>query len=295
MLSKEHAQLTCKIIALLLVAAVSLLFVAKWMPETEYVKYSMEQVEKNNDTVLALEGATLAASLAISAFPDDFGSSYANALTDLNIFFILILIMLLLEKLLLIFGFKFAFSFAVPVACLAYVLALLLRKDALKPFAARLCILGLAIALAVPSSIYVGDIIAEDLNAYVEETIAETNSGAEKLNSAMSGENDDQTIFEKVSNLFSTAITGVTELMEHFKNMVTKCMYAIVIMIVKTIVMPILTFFFLRWILNETFHIMVPAPQVKVIREKVRGELDDNNDESKSLLESAEELLAIGE
>lgn len=296
MLSTKHATLAIKILALLLVAAVSFFFLSKWVPETEFANYSMEQVEKNNDTVLALEGATLAASLAISAFPDDFGSSYATALTDLNIFFILILTMLLIEKLLLIFGFKFAFSFAVPAACLAYAIAMLLKKDTLKSFAARLCILGLAIAFAVPGSIYIGDIVATDLDAYVEETIAETNSGANKLNAAMTGENDDQTIFEKASNLFSTAINGITELLEHFKNMVTKYVYAIIIMLIKTIVMPILTFFFLRWILNETFHIMVPAPQVKVIREKLKDEYDeDDEDENKSLLESAKELIAIGE
>jgi hypothetical protein len=226
MLSTKHAKLSCKILALLLVAAVSFFFVAKWVPESEYIKYSMEQVEKNNDTVLALESATLAASLAISAFPDDFASSYANALTDLNIFYILILIMLLIEKLLLIFGFKFAFSFAVPVACIAYTIAVLLHKEPLKSFSARLCILGLAVAFAVPCSIYVGDVVAEDLNTYVEETIAETNSGADKLNAAMSGTDSNQTIFDKLSNLFATAINGVTELVQHFKNMVTKCIYA---------------------------------------------------------------------
>lgn len=251
----------------------------------------MEQVEQNNKTVLAFEAATLSASLAISAMPEDFGSSYADALTDLNIFFALILVMLLIEKLLLIFGFKFAFSIAVPIACALCIIAILTQREAFRTLAARLCILGLAVALAVPCSTLISDVVAADLNTYVEETIAETDDGAEKLNLAMVSDEGDQTIFDKLSDLFSTAIQGVIDLMQYFQNMITKCMYAIAIMLLKTIVMPIVTFLFLRWVLNETFHIMVPVPHVKVIRESIRG----NNDDSNSLLEEAEELLMIGD
>ena len=291
MLSTKQAKLSIRILALLILAAFSFFFLSKWIPETDYVKYSMEQVEQNNRTVLAFEAATLSASLAISAMPEDFGSSYADALTDLNIFFALILVMLLIEKLLLIFGFKFAFSIAVPIACGLCIIAILTQRDAFKTLAARLCILGLAVALAVPCSTLISDVVATDLNTYVEETIAETDDGAEKLNLAMVSDESDQTIFDKLSGLFSTAIQGVTDLMQYFQNMITKCMYAIAIMLLKTIVMPIVTFFFLRWVLNETFHIMVPVPQVKVIRERIRG----NNDGSDSLLDEAEELLMIGD
>ena len=86
MLSTKHAKLSIKILALLILAAFSFFFMSKWIPETDYIQYSMEQVEENNRTVLAFEAATLSASLAISAMPEDFGSSYADALTDLNIF-----------------------------------------------------------------------------------------------------------------------------------------------------------------------------------------------------------------
>lgn len=291
MLSTKHAKLSIKILALLILAAFSFFFMSKWIPETDYIQYSMEQVEQNNKTVLAFEAATLSASLAISAMPEDFGSSYADALTDLNIFFALILVMLLIEKLLLIFGFKFAFSIAVPIACALCIIAILTQREAFRTLAARLCILGLAVALAVPCSTLISDVVAADLNTYVEETIAETDDGAEKLNLAMVSDEGDQTIFDKLSDLFSTAIQGVIDLMQYFQNMITKCMYAIAIMLLKTIVMPIVTFFFLRWVLNETFHIMVPVPHVKVIRESIRG----NNDDSDSLLEEAEELLMIGD
>ena len=291
MLSTKNAKKIISILALLILAAFSFFFMAKWVSAGDYVNYSMEQVEKNSDTVMAFEAAALSASLAISAMPDDFGSSYAEAFTDMNIFFVLILIMLLIEKLLLIFGFKFAFSVAVPLACILTVITIVTKKDGFKVFAARFCVLGLAVALAVPASTYITDIVATDLNNYVEQTIAETNDGAEKISLATADENDSETVFEKMSGLFSTAIEGVKDLMQYFQNMITKCMYSIAIMLLKTMVMPIVTFLFLRWVMQETVHIIVPAQHIKLISEKS----DNDDDDRGSVLEEAKELLGIGE
>lgn len=293
MLSTKCAKLWIKILALLILAAFSFFFMAKWISSSDYVQYSMEQVEKNSETVMAFEAAALSASLAISAMPDDFGSSYAEAFTDMNIFFVLILVVLLIEKLLLIFGFKFAFSVAVPLACVLTAVAIVTHRDGFKVFAARFCVLGLAFALAVPGSTYITDIVATDLNDYVEQTIAQTNDGAEKLNTASAGEDDGSSIFEKLSELFSTAIEGVKDLMQYFQNMITRCIYAIAIMLLKTMVMPIVTFLFLRWVMQETVHIIVPAQQIKVISGKTKDDDDDEHDGS--LVEKAQELLGIGE
>ena len=297
MLSTKTAKQVIAILALLILAAISFFFMGEWISSSDYVQYSMEQVEKNSETVMAFEAAALSASLAISAMPEDFASPYAAAFTDMNIFFVLILIMLLIEKLLLIFGFKFAFSVAVPIACILVVITILTKKDGFKIFAARLCILGLAVALAVPGSTYITDVVATDLNNYVEQTIAETNDGAEKINLAADGEGDGATVFERLSGLFSTAIEGIKDLMQYFQNMITKCMYAIAIMLLKTMVMPIVTFLFLRWVINETVHIIVPVPQIKTIREKLRGndDYDDDDDNDDSVLAEAKELLGIGE
>ncbi len=294
MLSSKHAKLCIKIIALLILAAFSFFFMAKWIADSEYVQYSMEQVESNNNTVMAFEAAALSASLAISAMPGDFASSYADLFTNLNIFFVLILVILLVEKLLLIFGFKFAFSIAIPVACILTATATLTQRDEFKNLAARICIIGLAVALAVPGSIYITDLVATDLNAYVEQTIAETNDGAEKINTAAAGEEDSSTFFDNISELFSNAIDGAKDLMQYFKNMITKCIYAIAIMLLKTMVMPIVTFLFLRWIMNETVHIMLPTPLPKYLREQTNNYTPKDSSDRNSTLEEAKELVANG-
>ena len=91
-----------------------------------------------------------------------------------------------------------------------------------------------------------------------------------KLNTAMESNEDDKNMFEKLSELFQTAIRDISDLLLHFQNNVRRCMNSIAILIFTNFVMPILTFFVLKWVLNETFHIVIPTPNLKQINQKRR-------------------------
>ena len=80
MLSNKHASLAVKILSLLLVAAISFFFATSWISDTAFVKESLESVEESNQTVMAFSAATLSASLAITALPDDFATPLADSL-----------------------------------------------------------------------------------------------------------------------------------------------------------------------------------------------------------------------
>ena len=123
--------------------------------------------------------------------------------------------------------------------------------------------LALAVALVVPCSTHITNVVAADLTEYVNETIEETNDGAGKLNQAMSGGAEDKTMFEKLSDLFQTAIRDISDLMLHFQNTIRRCMNSVAIMILTNCIMPVLTFFVLKWILKETFHIAIPVPELR--------------------------------
>lgn len=275
MLSTNNAKLAIKILALLLAAAISFFFATSWVADSAFVQESLESVEESNQSVMAFSAATLATSLAITVFPDDFASALADTLADMNYFFVAILVVLLLEKILLIYGIKLTFALLIPCACIAGAIAVAAKKEALKGFAVRLCVLGLALAFVVPCSTHVTNYIAADLTAYVESTIAETEDGADKLNTAMEDGEDDKTIFEKLTDLFKTAIKGVSDLLLHFQNTIRRCMNSIAILILKNFIMPLLTFFVLKWILKETFNIVIPAPALKRRRRtKVESETD---------------------
>ena len=265
MLSTKHAQLAIKILALLLIGAISFFWLTSWLPETKFIQESLESVENSKDTVMALSGATLSSSLAISALPDDFATPLANNLSDMNSYFIAILAVLVLEKILIEYGIEIAFSILIPWACAAGAIGIFLKNNILKGFAIRLSILALAAAFVVPCSTYMSKHIANELefNSYIEETINETEDGSNKLNQAMNEGGDEKNIFDKLSDLFLTAIKGITDLMDYFQGIIRKCMNSIAILILTNCIMPILTFLVLKWILRETFNIAIPNIPVK--------------------------------
>ena len=260
MLSAKHATLAIKILSLSLIAALSFFVATAKLPETYFVKDSLESVEASANTVMRLSAATLSASLAISALPDDFATPLADSLADMNLYFVAILVALFLEKILIRYGINVAFTILIPLACFAGALFIVTRRNLLKSLAIRLCVLALAVAFVVPCNTHITGIVASDLTAYVNDTIEETEGGAGKLHEAMEGGAEDKTMFEKLSDLFQTAIRDISDLMLHFQNTIRKCMNSIAILILTNCLMPLLTFFVLKWILRELFQIAIPLP-----------------------------------
>lgn len=285
MLSEKHATLAVKILSLLLIAALSSFVIAAKLPESKFVSDSAASVEESSNTVMKFSAATLATSLAISALPDDFATPLADSLADMNIYFVAILAVLFLEKILIQYGIKAAFMILIPLSCFVWILFVATGRDLLKGLAARICILGLAAAFVIPCSTHITNIVASDLTAYVQETIQETEDGADKLNEAMDGGTEDKTIFEKLSDLFQTAIRDISDLLLHFQNTIRRCMNSIAILILTNCLMPLLTVFILKWLLGEIFHITIPTPPIRRRRRT----------ESNSDLDSDSEPVAAGE
>lgn len=279
MLSTKHAVLAIKILSLSLIAALSFFVAAAKLPESAFVRDALESVEDSGDTVMKFSAATLSASLAISALPDDFATPLADSLADMNIYFVAILVVLFLKKILIRYGINAAFAILIPVACFAGVLFIVTKKSLLKSLAIRLCILALAVAFVVPCSSHITGVVASDLTAYVNDTIKETEGGAGKLQEAMEGGTKDKTMFEKLPDLFQTAIRDISDLMLHFQNTIRKCMNSIAILILTNCLIPLFTFFVLKWILRELFQIAIPLSSVG----EHRGHTAES--ESKSYLE----------
>ena len=289
MLPEKYAALATKILALCLVAALSFFVAARVIPKTHFVESSMESLNESSDTVMRLSAGTLSMSLAISALPDDFGTPLADTLADMNVYFIVLLAILFLEKILIQFGIPFVFRILIPVACGLWGAYKATNKEMIRSLAIRLCVLGLAVAFVVPCSTHIANIVSAEMTNYVEETIAETEGGANKLDEAMESEDADQSIFDKLSELFQSAIDGISDLMQYIQNTIRRCMNSIAIMILTTFIMPLLTLFFLRWILKELFQIVIPLPPVR--RHGHIGRGPDHEDEDMDEAEPA----AIGE
>ena len=276
MLSLKHAHLAIRILALLLAAAISFFFVGGWISDTKFIEESLESLDDSSNTVMKFSAATLSASLAISALPDDFATPLAESLADMNVYFVAILVILFLEKILIQYGIKFAFALMIPCACIIGAAATAVNKAFLKNFAIRICAFGLVVAFVVPCSTHVADYVAADLTSYVESTITETEESAAKMNQAMQSGEDDKNIFERLSDLFQVAINGISDFMLHFQNNIRKCMNSIAILILTNCLMPVLTFFLLKWGMKETLNIVLPnIPMKRRHHDRRHDELDD--------------------
>lgn len=254
-----------RILLAIFIAVFSFCVLANKVPEAEWIENTIVSLDESKNTIMEFSGATIATSLAISALPDDFASPLANTLTDMNKYFVFIFAVLFVEKLIVVEGIEIAFSYIIPIACLLYALAVLFGKTLFKEFAAKIAILAIAVVVVVPFSTHFTETICEEYLVYVDETIAEAEAGAAKVNDVMAESNEETNIFEKLSKAFETAIKDVKMLLEYFNNVIKKCVNSIAIMMVTTFVLPLLVLVFFKWLLKELFslNINVSIPKIR--------------------------------
>jgi len=243
---------------LILTLSINVLFYV--IPETKWVQNSIDSLEKSQDTIMTFSGTTIATSIAISALPDDFASPLAGTISDLNIYFVFMLIVVFVEKLLVVEGIKIAFAYIIPVSCILYVIYIWSTKNVLKDFAKKLIILGVAVITVIPFSTHFTETVCDDYIAYVDETIAETEAGADEINNS------------------GSVIQNVGNMLTYFKNVVKKCVNSVAIMVVITFVVPLLVLMLFRWLLKELFalHISISDKHFKDLQDKWKGLVQKN-------------------
>ena len=263
-----HTEKLARILLAIFIIVFSIFVLAYKIPESEFIQETLESLEESKTTVMEFSGATISASLAITALPDDFGSPLANTIADMNKYCIFIFAVLYVEKLIVVEGIKLSFAYIIPFACALYILSVLSGKDIFKIFASKLMILGLAVVFVIPLSTHFTEKVCEDYLVYVDETISEANDGAEKVNEVMASGDEGATVFEKLTDAFKTAVQGISDLMTYFENVLKKCVNSIAIMIVTTFVLPMIVLLFFRWLLKEVFSLSLPAPRVNIVLPK---------------------------
>lgn len=263
MLSTKNAKLLLKILIPLFIAVLSVSVLSVKVPEAKYVQESLKSIEDSNATVMRFTGVALGVSTAITMLPDDFATPLANSLADMNKYFVFTLMVLFIERLILLQGIRLTLVWMIPAACIIYVISNLIKNDLVRSFAYKLLVLALAVILSVPCSThFVNSVCAEYLD-YVDQTIDEVDEGAGKVNDIIGSSAGEQSVLDRLSNAFQTALSGIQDLANYFKNMIRKCITAVAILIVVNFVIPVFTFMFLGWLLKELFKMNVSIVQIK--------------------------------
>lgn len=267
-------ELAAKILVLVLVMIVSFCALSKNVAGLPIYSESAESLEETTSTVMAISTSSLAVSFAITLLPDDYATPLADTLADLNTYLIFILGVVFFEKLLLSFGVPAVFRYVIPTVCILFIAHLLTKKDILKVLATKILMLAIALALVVPCGTALSNAVCSDSMQYVNETITEADKSADVLDDSSENGIQDKSFFDKVSRVFETAVNGVKELIEYYKNLVKKFINSVVILVVANCVIPIVTFVVFVWFLNQLF-------QFDSFKRKVVGYIETKKDDER--------------
>ncbi len=260
----KRKEKLAKILLLIFITVFSITVLANIVPDTEYMQETVEYLDESQSTVMTFSGTASATSLALSALPEDFATPLASTVSDLNTYFIFMFAVLFVEKLMVLEGTKLAFAYLIPMTCILYGLFVLTEKEVFKNFGRKLLILGIAVILVIPVSTRFTNIVCKDYMVYVDETIAEADAGATKINEVMSTGDSEVGFFEKISAAFKNSIQGVSDLLDYFNNVIKRCINSVAIMLVTTFVVPLLILFLFRWLLTELFALHFPMPRIQI-------------------------------
>ena len=272
-----RAAITAVLVVLAIVSAV---FVADRVSRPEFHASSIESLDKKAETVSRLAAASTAASVLISAIPDDAGTPVAQKLVDVSADFAIVMAAIYLEKYLLtIFGLA-AFRILVPVGLAIIALGLWLPwrgRDVAARLGAKLLLFGFAVALVVPTSIFVSDMIektysadiqqaealatqvgeaeVEDLDdAVVEEEPQQTDGGAQPTGfvdsvvSFVTGAGS--AVAESVGGAVESVSTGFKSLLDDASRALNDMLESLAVLIVTNCVIPVLVLLFFIWLAN---------------------------------------------
>ena len=280
-------------VALVALALVSAFFVADWASKPENHATSIESLDNKAETVTGLAAASTAAAGALSLLPGDAGTPIAQKLVDLSSDFLIVMAAIYLEKYLLtLFGIA-AFRILVPIALACFVGAIWLPwgwRESFGRLGTKMLLFGIAVALVVPASIYVSDMIERTYSADIERTramateLAETDTTVlESIQKAGQEEATEEqptteeeageaTVLDMLGSWFSNvgqsaaeaassagaAVSGAVDTLsgaavdfvDQAKNTLNGLIEALAVLIVTNCVIPILVLLFFVWIVN---------------------------------------------
>ena len=251
MLSVKQTKWLLHILLPLFIAVFSIFVCSKKFPETQFYTESIESLEESQATVTQLTAGTMGLSLIINFLPDDYGSSLADSLTDLNKYFVLLLVAIFLEKLIAVEGSTIAFTYLIPAACALYLFSYFFKQDAFMVLVKKIATLALALILVIPCGTHFANTIGSDYLNNVDTTLEESQTYTSEISDTLTLSDDSQTLIEKFSNVISTAISSVKDIAGNIKNVISKFMNSIAILIITNCIVPALMFIFFLWILQQ--------------------------------------------
>ena len=247
----------------IVLALVSFFVIGGIVTNPETFSKTVAVLDEKRNTVMRLVAASTGSSAAISLLPGDAGTPLAEKLVDLSADFLVVIAAIYLEKYLLTILGLASFKFLIPLSCVLFSVACMVRdrtpaKAILKHVAAKLALFGIAVFLVVPASVHISQMIENTYEASINETLEtaeQTTDAIEK--SADQGKSEDE------SNPLSFLLNVPDELgklTNAAQNSLNNFIEALAVMIVTSCVIPILVLLFFVWLVGTILGIDISMP-----------------------------------
>ena len=231
-------------------------------PDT-YAK-TIESLDSKKDSVIMLTATAAGASAALSAVPDDTCTPLAEKIADISGDLVIVLAVIYLEKYLLtIFGFA-TFTVLIPVSCVLVICALIIRsrpglRKSLVRLAEKLTLLGLALMLTVPASVFISNMIEATYKDSIDSTMQ-----AVEITAQAAQDTTEEVKREEATNpieFFQQRIQDLTNAagnipdalggaVEWVQKITSNFFEAVAVMVVLSCVIPIVVLIFLLWVVK---------------------------------------------
>lgn len=268
-------------------------------PKASSLDYQMDRIailDKKEANVVALAAAATATSVAITMIPedvpmipDDFAMPIANELADLSIYFVIISCTILLEKYLLTIIGSISFGYIIPICCIIALIARLLKNVSIETLAYKTAILGLAIYLVVPTSIWFSNQIENTYQESINHTLEVAEGVASTIQTEIKIEENKGFVSSFVDS-FKNGVSNVTgaigDALDGAKRSLSNFIEAIAVLLVTSCAIPLLVLSCYMKIVNIIFNTNLHIPsknEIRATRLDVKEKMTKQVEETKKL------------
>ena len=238
-----------KAVVPILVALASIFVIAGYAASPEFHAATITSLDEKTGTVLELTAASTAASAAITLLPGDTATPIADKLAELSSYFLIVISAIYLEKYLTTITGYAAFVILIPAACLLLSVNAFVRRHQLRRIAWKLIVFALAVALVIPASVRVSDIIDETYASSIHTTINAAIQTTEEISVEEAAEEmQEAETAGGLKGFFTGVKDTVSNTGDHIKRILNNFINALAVMLVTSCLIPILVMVFFVWI-----------------------------------------------
>ena len=238
-----------KAVVPILVALASIFVIAGYAASPEFHAATIASLDEKTGTVLELTAASTAASAAITLLPGDTATPIADKLAELSSYFLIVISAIYLEKYLTTITGYAAFVILIPAACLLLSVNAFARRHQLRRITWKLIVFALAVALVIPASVRVSDIIDETYSSSIHSTINAAIQTTEEISVEEAAEEmQEAETAGGLKGFFTGVKDTVSNTGDHIKRILNNFINALAVMLVTSCLIPILVMVFFVWI-----------------------------------------------